>query len=171
MSAFMVNTDTLDLLASVGTLYDTQHTTYVYLEADQAGPTQGLSLVTGTYNERYVEIRGGDEDSIVRELWHANKISLEARYDDPNGLIHDDLVQDTWRPIYDVPLPEILGAIACYEYQACESNSWRYSFAKAYCEAIRRKVCGLISDGHWEFTLPANYVRPISLMSMMSDPR
>ena len=48
MSAFMVNTDTLDLLASVGTLYDTQHTTYVYLEADQAGPTQGLSLVTGT---------------------------------------------------------------------------------------------------------------------------
>ena len=167
MSAYLVNSDTLDLLASAATLYDTQHSLYVYLENDQAGPTQGLTLITGAYGERYVEIRGGDEDNLVRELWHANKISLDARYDDPSGLLHDDLVSDTWRPIYDVSMPEILGAIACYEYQACESNTWRYSFAKAYCEALRRKVCGIISNGHWEFKLPDNYVRPISLLSML----
>jgi hypothetical protein len=170
----MVNSDTLDLLASVATLYDTQGTTYVYLDEYQAGPTQGLKLITDIYGSRYVEIRGGDEDNIVRELWHANKVSLEARYKDPTliaKLIHDDLIQDTWRPIYDVPPAEILGAIACYEYQACESDTWRYSFAWAYCQAIRDKVCRIIRKEFWEFNLPDNYVRPISLMSMMKDSR
>jgi hypothetical protein len=171
MSAFMVNSDTLDLLASVATLYDTQFTTYVYLDDNQAGPTQGLKLITDVYGRRYVEIRSGDEDNIVRELWHANRVSLEARYEDPTGLIHDDLIKDTWRPIYDVLPAKILGAIACYEYQACESDTWRYSFAWAYCQTIRRKVCAIISDGFWEFNLPDNYVRPISLMSMIRDPQ
>ena len=167
MSAYLVNSDTLDLLASAATLYDTQHTTYIYLDQHQAGPSQGLQIITGAYGERYVEIRGGDEDNIVRELWHANKISLEARYDDPSGLMHDDLVSDTWRPIYDVSMPEILGALACYEYQACESDAWRYSFAKAYCDTLRRKLCAIISDGYWEFKLPDDYVRPISLLTML----
>ena len=169
MSAFLVNSDTLDLLTSAATLYDTQHSLYVYLDENIAGPTQGLQLITGTYGERYVEIRGGDEDNLVRELWHANKVSLDARYTDADSMLHDDLVSDTWRPIYDASMPEILGALACYEYQACESNTWRYSFAKAYCEALRRKLCGIISKDNWEYKLPDNYVRPISLLSMRNN--
>jgi hypothetical protein len=170
MSAFLVNSDTLDLLASAATLYDTQHTLYVYLDDNIAGPTQGLTLITGTYGERYVEIRGGDENHVVRELWHANIVSLQARYDEEqvSHLMHDDLASNVFRPILDASMSEILGALGCYEYQSCEANTWRYSFAKAYCDALRKKLCGIISRDHWEYERPANYVETVSLMSMIS---
>jgi len=171
MSAYLVNSDTLDLLASAATLYGlgTSRETYVYLDDTQAPPTQGLQLSTDVYGSRHLVLRGGDEDNIVRELWAANVASLRARYDDPTDLIHDDLLSNTWRPILDVPVSVIMGALNCYEYQACEANTWRYSFAKAICDALRHKLCRMISDGYWEYERPSDYVAPISLMSMIKD--
>jgi len=169
MSAYLVNSDTLDLIASAATLYgrDSSGGLYVYLDEQTTPPTQGLELVTDGYGTRYVHVRGGDEDNLVRELWLANKVSLEARYDDPSALMHDDLLADTWRPILDASIPEIMGALNCYEYQACESDTWRNSFAYQFCQTLRRKLCTDVAGNNWEYTRPAGYVAPISLMDMI----
>ena len=169
MSAYLVNSDTLDLIASAATLYgrDSSGGLYVYLDEQTTPPTQGLELVTTDGGTRYVHVRGGDEDNLVRELWHVHKVSLEARYDDPSSLMHDDLLADTWRPIYDVSTAVIMGALNCYEYQACESDTWRNSFAHQFCQALRRKLCTSIAGDNWEYTRPAGYVQAISLMDMI----
>jgi hypothetical protein len=45
-----------------------------------------------------------------------------------------------FRPIHadQASVSEALGALACYEYQACESENWQASFAFALCKAIRK---------------------------------
>jgi hypothetical protein len=169
VSAFLVNSDTLDLLASACTLYGlgTSRETYVYLRENQAAPSQGLILQNDIYGMRHLVLRGGDENNIVRELWAANVESLRARYDDATKLIHDDLLSNTWRPILDVPMNVIMGALNCYEYQSCEADTWIDSFAKAICDALRNKLCRIISNGEWEYERPSNYVDPVSLMSII----
>lgn len=167
MSAYLVNTDTLDLLASAVTLYDRpDRGLYVYLDDTQAGPVVSDLHLTESGDMRYIHLREGHEDAIVRELWAANMASLEARYSDPSALVHDDLVSNVWRPILDVPIPEIMGALNCYEYQACEADTWRLSFARAICDSLRRKLCGMIAAGSWEYTRPEGYVAPVMLSSL-----
>ena len=63
---------------------------------------------------------------------------------------------------YDqVTYAQVLGALACYEYQACESDTWKKSYAFALCQAIRRSICRMISGDNWSYTRPANRVRII----------
>ena len=166
MSAYLVNSDTLDLFASAVTLYGTERGLYVYLDDTQAAPIAGDFHLVESQGGRYVQLRGGEEDSIVRELWAANMASLEARYSDPSALVHDDLVKNIWRPILGVSIPEIMGALNCYEYQACEADTWRLSFAHAICESLRRKLCGMIAGSNWEYDRPEGYVAPILLSSL-----
>ena len=62
---------------------------------------------------------------------------------------------------------QALGALACYEYQACESENWESSFAFALCKAIRKALCSRISGDNWEYVRPADQAERVSLMDMM----
>jgi len=75
-------------------------------------------------------------DTILgRLLLRENYLSLAARYGDPV----DNVEIDAFR--YADPRPhsplEILKAIDCYEYQACEHDGWQASVARRYCEWLR----------------------------------
>lgn len=166
MSAFLVNKDTLDLMATAATQRDGSSAgLHVYLDDDIA-PPQFLQLHQNG-GARYVDVRPGDEDTLVRELFAANVESIAARYPGDWESMVNWTPCDDWTPILDVDHATILGAIACYEYQSCELTRWRYSFAHAFTTALRNKVCRAIAGDSWEYEKPEGAAKVISLMSII----
>ena len=67
------------------------------------------------------------------------------------------------RPPAQLTALELLSAIACYEYQACETENWEASKAKAFCDAMQDHLVRLIpgySSGPWEITAEYYRTRP-----------
>jgi hypothetical protein len=53
-----------------------------------------------------------------------------------------------------IPWGHVLGALRCFEYQACEHPEWSTSLASAIVNKIRFKVCQRITEeagGMWEW--------------------
>lgn len=51
--------------------------------------------------------------------------------------------------------PELLNALTCYEYQACEHPNWEGSQARAFVEALRHRLISRLpgySTGPWAIT-------------------
>ena len=49
----------------------------------------------------------------------------------------------------------MLGAINCYEYQACEHPGWKASEARSFCEALTARMIHMLpgyGNGPWEVT-------------------
>jgi hypothetical protein len=68
-------------------------------------------------------------------LLDQNARSVNDRYREDNAYVYAYArPQHTWLPVH------VLGAISCYEYQACESPDWRDTEAKAFCDALRDKM-------------------------------
>lgn len=44
-----------------------------------------------------------------------------------------------------VTVGEALNALACYEYQACESPDWQDTEARRFCIALREAICSLLT--------------------------
>ncbi len=80
-------------------------------------------------------------DETARMLRMENLRSLNARYGDPVPEVTETLV-DTGHLIRAGRLDPVavLKAIACYEYQSCESSDWFFTRAAAYCRALRVAV-------------------------------
>ena len=88
--------------------------------------------------------------AVGQMLWDENLASVSYRYPDIKeggeipGPIGDDYVffhasRDwAWRPV------QIIKAIDCYEYQACEHPEWEGSSAKAYTESLHRQAARLM---------------------------
>ena len=146
MSAFMVNEDTLDLLASVAGWR--RDDLWVYVGEDTLPPRGELQFERGGnyYASQHSRL-------IKEELRLENQASLWARY--PNDA-DDFWAGATPQPFSPIPshkatVAQALGALACYEYQACESENWQNSFAFALCKAIRKSLCQMISGDNWEY--------------------
>ena len=57
--------------------------------------------------------------------------------------------QMLWEPV------ELLSALACYEYQACETEDWESTEAAAFCRALRKELISRLSgysEAPWEIT-------------------
>ena len=145
MSAYVVNSDLIDLLVTVALdgpphsrglrvwhngevhTFDTMHDT-------NAGDTLGQLLTDAnveSVNYRYRE----HDHPIVYRFRRVSHIGGEAR-----ALI---------------PWGHVLNAIACLNYQSCEVPTWGESFANACLDAIRHKVCDRIAsetDAPWEWS-------------------
>lgn len=53
-----------------------------------------------------------------------------------------------------------LKALACYEYQSCESDDWESTEAFAFCEALRHTLIWAlpnIDDAAWEVQAPEDF--------------
>ncbi len=101
-----------------------------------------------------------------------NYRSLRARYSDTD-LSHKVAVSlgDILRTDR-IQAVNVLHSLACYEYQACESEDWDQTDAYKLCDQIRREACRRLpgyDDAPWgapfEFSKPAAEV--ISISSMM----
>ena len=56
---------------------------------------------------------------------------------------------------FDWEAIDVLKAISCYEYQACEAPGWDTSAAKVFAEGLRRAVIPALpgyTDAPWEIT-------------------
>lgn len=162
MSAFLVNEDTLDLLASVAGWG--REDLWVYMSEDILPPRGDLQFERGGnyYGERASSL-------IKEELRLENMASLWARYPKDANLFWEDREPKAFKRIYadQATVSQALGALACYEYQACESENWHNSFAFALCKAIRKALCSRISGDNWEYVRPADQAERVSLMDMM----
>ena len=168
MSAFMVNTDTLALLASAcrfstiehGGHYVYAHAMPVTLELSESVEIQAGGVFPGGVNT--LNIRSTDMNLsglIFNELWAVNAMALNDRYESAGDMIGDTGTE--YSPIAMLDLEHrhdpiawarvLLGAIACYEYQACEWQGWRGSWAESYLSGLRRAVTRYLSNGYWEY--------------------
>ena len=157
MSAYLVNEDHLDLLASV-TEWNREGL-FVYFSEDTLPPRSDLEANRGEGNYYTTSTHAS---LIKEELRLENQASLRSRYDDGEQFDKGR----RYRPIYSdqVTHAEILGAISCYEYQASESDTWKNSYAHALCQAIRRNICRSISGSNWEYTRPANLAERVRII-------
>lgn len=162
MSAYMVNEDTLDLIASV--VVWSNHGLFIYAEEGTL-PPRGELEYAGEGESIYY--RASHLKDIKQELRLENIASLNARYPQDAGLAGEG---EPFRAIYrdQATFSQVLGALACYEYQACESDSWRNSYAHLLCAGIRKAICGLISEGEWEYERPAGQAQRVSLMDIIN---
>lgn len=166
MSAYVVNTDHIDLLVSA--MLDTQHTFTAY-NVDSAGEVLGRFAVDHT-----------TADEAGRMLYQTNVDSVQYRYpadtfDELPGLIDKPAVEDyRFRRVLvfgaDLPAVAILQAIDGYEYQSCEHPGWHLSMAKAMTDLLRRKLVtmlpGYSTHNTWEYDRPADAPQVVSLMDL-----
>lgn len=152
MSAYMVGNDHLDLLASAVEWY--REDLWVYFSDETLPPRSDLPAERGGnyYRDKF------HASLIKEELRLENQASLWARYPNDADEFWTGMEFKEYRHIFSDQTTEgeILGALACYEYQACESTTWRDSFAFALCQAIRKKICSHISGSNWSYERPAN---------------
>lgn len=154
MSAFNVNKDTIDLLVSAW--YWTGDGHYMpELITDTTPRTAKLSEfmeAAAGYSPARLPMSRTDStakmSALGAELIAENNASVNARYQEdtePAAYTYRTLKRmHNWEAV-------VFGAIACYEYQACETEEWRESFAYAYCQRLRRNIAGLIGANHWEY--------------------
>ncbi len=166
MSAYMVNTDTLALLATASrwSVFDCA---YIYAQGrpvtlglgERVEDTQPIDTgaVFNSLNIRSTD--AGLSALIFNELWAVNALALNDRYASAGDLIGDTGAE--YSPVSLIELGDprdpldwmrvLLGAIRCYEYQACEWQEWRGSWAETYVDQLRRAVARQFSNGSWEF--------------------
>ncbi|NBW20113.1 MAG: hypothetical protein EBR82_70295 [Caulobacteraceae bacterium] len=159
MSAYMVNEDTLDLLASVAGWR--REGLWVYMSEDILPPRGEIQFERGgnSYKDTASSL-------IKEELRLENMASLWARYP-KDGLNAGG--GRAFKRIYadQATIAQALGALSCYEYQACESENWESSFAFALCNAIRKALCDIVASNNWEYERPAGQAERVSLADMM----
>lgn len=133
MSAYIVSDDHLDLLITAamhGGRWDkglrVNGRTFESRE-----DANDLGAILAAENRRSVNYRYQEDDLETIYQWRPDGI---ARY--LGGVL-------TWG--------DVLGALRCYEYQACEAPDWESTDAYQVCEALRRKVCGIISGDAWSW--------------------
>ena len=142
MSAFIVNDIHIDALVNLA-----------------LAPPAGFARIPGgPYALRFDfhdnrgdgEVRLDRANDLGQMLRNANLRSIKDRYPESE--------EDYWpyhykRPPRQLTALEGLKALACYEYQTCESDSWDGSLAWMFCEALRRHLIHFIpgyDEGPWE---------------------
>lgn len=98
-------------------------------------------------------------DSIGLMLADQNVLSVRYLYNDSLLTVADafsGFEGYRWeQPPYRLTALEALGAVNCYEYQACETPDYYITEAALFCEALRRKlICNLpgYDELPWEWT-------------------
>lgn len=100
---------------------------------DDPTPDNGVER---SYGHNIRTLRPGAETAVGQMLTDANAASLASRYGETEtrSYTYSRPVDCGWSPV------EILGAINCFEYQACEVDDWTTSEAKQYCDKLRRRI-------------------------------
>lgn len=160
MSAFMVDATHIDAMLTAGLRLAGPTGPLSWMardltdddkqEAYQAGEPWGPAAIR-LYNELRRELTRSTADSVGAMLMAENRRSVDFRYDE------SELEEFyTFHELPGSPDPVmVLGAISCYEYQACEHPDWTTSEAHHFCEALRdlmiRRLPGY-DQGPWHIT-------------------
>lgn len=109
-------------------------------------------------NERSIDHRYDARHNEARLAYHFERHAVyvgNVWRVEPNPAIAGD---EGWRHSRTSLSPvNVLSALAAYEYQACEHDSWEVSEAHAYCHALRTLAINLLpgyADGPWAIQAP-----------------
>ncbi|MGC5225130.1 hypothetical protein ACPW96_21385 [Micromonospora sp. DT81.3] len=150
MSAFMVDPEHIHVLvwAAVHSK-PTEPELHTYTR-DEPTPYNAVeeSGWSGEWNVRRLR-KHLTETAYGQFLVDANAASVNRRYDEDHAYIYEyrTPTHTQWQPV------EILNAINCFEYQACEVEDWASSEAKQFCDRLRRRIEERLpnaSNGPWE---------------------
>lgn len=164
MSAYIVNPDVIDVLARAAcTTGRGPSATTVSWSWPSLDEEHGYAHYRAAY---------GGEEEVGRRLLRENERSIITRY--------PDCADDDGRPLYDrfpgpadyegweaytfpgwswaMPAPiDVLGIIAHYEYQSCESHDWQDTEAYAFCRSLTDRMHTLLPGWgtvRWDYTHP-----------------
>jgi hypothetical protein len=154
MSAYQVNSDTIDLIVSVLVSWNKRGaSTYVYTYGED--PTDPEVIAETELGRGYMMTRADytTADALGRELIDANVRSLASRYSDGVELCSYYSESYTFRPVLEsqVSVARAMGAVNCYRYQACEFDGWRGSFAEGLTNAAMDRLVDIVSTG-WDYS-------------------
>jgi hypothetical protein len=135
------------------------------MERRYGGRCSPLSWYWGNPDERGV-LDHQSADAVGQMLLDANAASVNARYDEDNAYVcqYQRPRYRSWQPV------ELLKAIECYEYQACEVHDWPQTQAYAFCQALRKAVIRGIADysdaGTWSITSSSTPLAEVKRLAM-----
>lgn len=156
MSAFVVDQEHIRTLVWAGLHYSHPSVLRWVIEDPENTPTpEGIEGIFGQ------TVRRLDKDTastVGQLLLSENARSVNHRYDEDEHFVYDHGApkHTAWTPV------ELLSALACYEYQACETRDWHASEARAICDSLRTVLVRALpgyGEGPWEITpdtLPAS---------------
>jgi hypothetical protein len=151
VSAYVVCKAHLDYILTYG-LRDESRNPLTWLAPLKAGAT-GCTWETASeaaFLRRKRQLTGATADAVGHMLLEQNVASVNFRYggDERAETIY------AFEPSGRRPDPvQVLKALQCYEYQACEDPGWEASEAKAFCDALRRRAIGNLpgyEQADWE---------------------
>jgi hypothetical protein len=150
MSAYMCHNDLFDLLASTVRWGDRHDNTLRVVVSSEVEIPESVKPLATQYGEiTIVEFRHFDVQIVKDVLVYQNYVSLNARYGD--SMEHEPIPFRYISQDFPNSMAITLGAIRCYNYQACEDAGWNTSFAKELASTIQDKICRILSEGHWNF--------------------
>lgn len=159
MSAYEVGTVHIDALLTAGLAWakygplrwqwrdPSEHPDYAlsHQAGEPWGPTAHKVL-----DECYHELTRDNAGSVGAMLMAENRRSVDFRYDESE--IEAPYLFSTLPGVADPVV--VLKALACYEYQSCETPDWSRSEAHAFCDALRhaaiRNLGGYDDAPGWE---------------------
>jgi len=158
MSAFVVGDSHIDYLLAAGLKGGARSSELRWFAPGDAkstdyqrGEVQGpTALASAQERIRYLT-----EETITRTghmLKAENRRSVGHRYDTKEPA---DFYRATWFQLVSKPTTPVqtLKAIACYEYQSCEHAEWEQSEAKAFCDALTKRMISKLpgyEEAAWE---------------------
>lgn len=135
MSVFIVSPEHINVLLDAALRYTDEIGMTVYT-------SDGQALIVDRTNR----------DAVGQMLLETNAASAGARHEEAPELY----IYSYATPVrFDWEAVDVLKAISCYEYQACEAPGWDASAAKAFCEGLRRAVIPALpgyDNAPWEIT-------------------
>lgn len=149
MSAFLVDPEHIHVLVHAGLSrkYVGIPFTWYYRDANN--------------QEHYERLNDATADRVGQMLLDANAASVNHRYDEDELYVYSYRApQYTWSPV------EVLKAIHCYQYQACEPDDWKSSEANAFCDYLTHHVINKMAGydaAPWAITTsstPASSTQP-----------
>ena len=114
--------------------------------------TDEIGMTVYTTDGQALAIDRANRDQVGQMLLDTNAASAGARHEETPELY----IYSYTTPVrFDWEAVDVLKAISCYEYQACEAPGWERSAARAFCEGLRRAVTPALpgyTDAPWEIT-------------------
>ena len=159
MSAFIVSDNHLAYLVHAGLAYGRQSplrwqapdTEEPPGESDYAPGNPWGETSVDTMRRKARELTQETADSTMLLLYAANVASVNYRYDNRDGESVDHIPHYRDNDIRHINPVQVLKALACYEYQSCETPEWDASEAHAFCEALRHRMIQVL-PGYEEAT-------------------
>ena len=115
--------------------------------------TEEIGLTVYTTDDQALTVDRTNCDAVGQMLLETNAASAGARHQEDTELY----IYSYRTPVrFDWEAVDVLKAISCYEYQACEAPGWDTSTARAFCDGLRSAVIPALpgyTDAPWEITV------------------